>query len=106
CNKRAAQTGGFSFGWGWAVEFYLLLLDGEGFGEFEAQHGLGGQDNLLLPGVCRSRFLRGLCGAAEVRVYAESPLIKQPFGDVALVSIAHAPDAELIREDIGLWSQL
>src|SRR6266853_794847 len=36
----------------------VLLLDGEGFGEFEAEGGLGGQDNLLLPGVGRSRGSR------------------------------------------------
>jgi len=36
----------------------LLHLDGEGFGEFEAESGLGGQDNLLLPGVGRSRGSR------------------------------------------------
>ncbi len=35
-----------------------LLLDGEGFGEFEAEGGLGGQDNLLLPGVGRFRGSR------------------------------------------------
>jgi len=33
----------------------LLHLDGEGFGEFEAEGGLGGQDNLLLSGVGCSR---------------------------------------------------
>lgn len=36
----------------------MLHLDGEGFGEFEAECGLGGQDNLLLPGVGRSRGSR------------------------------------------------
>src|SRR5713226_1667325 len=36
----------------------LLHLDGEGFGEFEAESGLGGQDNLLLPRVGRSRGSR------------------------------------------------
>ena len=29
----------------------LLHLDGEGFGEFEAEGGLGRQDDLLFPGV-------------------------------------------------------
>jgi hypothetical protein len=36
----------------------LLHLDGNGFGEFEAEGRLGGQDNLFLPGVRRSRGSR------------------------------------------------
>jgi hypothetical protein len=47
---RAARWGGF---WGDVGDSWeqLLHLDGEGFGEFEAKGGLGGQDNLLVPGV-------------------------------------------------------
>ncbi len=33
----------------------------------------------------------GLCGAAEVCVYAESPLIQQPFRNVDPISISLAP---------------
>ncbi len=40
----------------------MLHLDGQGFGEFEAEGGLSGQDNLLLPGVGRSR---GACTCAQ-----------------------------------------
>src|ERR1700686_3771306 len=36
----------------------MLHLDGKGFGEFEAEGGLRRQDNLLLPGVGRSRGSR------------------------------------------------
>jgi hypothetical protein len=32
----------------------LRYLYGQGFGEFEAEGGLSGQDDLLAPGVCRS----------------------------------------------------
>jgi hypothetical protein len=47
-----------------------------------------------------------LGSAAEVRVYADFPLIQQPFWDVESVPVSLAPDAELIREDIGLWYKL
>jgi hypothetical protein len=47
-----------------------------------------------------------LCGAAEVGIYGDIPRIKQPFRDVAPVPVSLAPDAEPIREDIGLWRQL
>ena len=40
----------------------ILFFYGEGFGEFEAEHGLGRQDNLLLPGVGCSR---GSCAATQ-----------------------------------------
>ncbi len=47
-----------------------------------------------------------LGSAAEVRVYADFPLIQQPFWDVESVPVSLAPAAEPIREDIGLWRQL
>jgi parallel beta-helix repeat protein len=56
-KRKAAQMGGLSFGWGW-LSGLVLHLDGEGFGEFEAEGGLGGQDNLLLPCVGGSRGSR------------------------------------------------
>jgi len=37
-----------------ARRYLPLHLYGQGFGEFEAEGGLGGQDDLLVPGVCRS----------------------------------------------------
>src|SRR5882724_1976431 len=43
---------------------------------------------------------RRLCGAAEVCVYADLPLIKQPFWDVAPVPVLFAPFAQLGRDDI------
>jgi hypothetical protein len=51
-------------------------------------------------------FIGRLCGAAEIWVDADVPRIEQPFWDVEAVPVSLAPAAELIREDIGLWSQL
>jgi len=48
----------------------------------------------------------GLRGAAKVCVYADPPLIKQPFWDVESVSVPFAPIAELRRENIGPWRQV
>jgi hypothetical protein len=48
-----------TFLWTWVTRREQLLhLDGDGFGECEAQGGLGGQDNLLVRGVGRSRGSR------------------------------------------------
>src|ERR1700693_5778284 len=54
------------FGCGQVVPF-TLHLNGDGFGECEAEGGLGRHDNLLLPGVGRSRgpCARTQCGADE-----------------------------------------
>ena len=41
-----------------ARRYLPLHLYGQGFGEFEAEGGLGGQDELLVPGVGRSRGSR------------------------------------------------
>ena len=49
---------------------------------------------------------QGLCCAAEVWIYGDVPRIQQPFWDVESVPVSLAPDAEPIREDIGLWRQL
>ena len=38
-----------------------------------------------------------LCGAGEVCVYADVPLIQQPFWDVEIVTVPFAPGAELFR---------
>jgi hypothetical protein len=66
CEGRGAWWGG-SFGRGW-LSGLLLHLDGEGFGEFEAEGGLGGQDNLRLYEGDKGRdqgleASRGGCGA-------------------------------------------
>jgi len=53
-KKAARRCGGFVWDVGNSCDL-LLQLDGEGFGEFEAEGGLGGQDNLLLPGIGCSR---------------------------------------------------
>ena len=53
-KKAARRWGGFVLDVGNSCDL-LLQLDGEGFGEFEAEGGLGGQDNLLLPGIGCSR---------------------------------------------------
>jgi hypothetical protein len=47
-----------------------------------------------------------LCGAGEVRIYGDAPLIKQPFGDVAPISVLVAPVAEFIRADVVLRHQV
>ena len=48
-----------AFLWTWVTRREQLLhLDGDGFGECEAQGGLGGQDNLLVRGVGRLRGSR------------------------------------------------
>jgi hypothetical protein len=49
---------------------------------------------------------QGLRGAAEVCIYGDFPGIKQPFWDVASVSVLLTPVVELRREDIGIWRQL
>jgi len=41
-----------------ARRYLSLHLYGQGFGEFEAEGGLGGEDDLLVPGVGRSRGSR------------------------------------------------
>jgi hypothetical protein len=53
-----------------------------------------------------AQLMGWLCVAAEVGIHGDIPRIQQPFWDVEPISIALAPDAELIREDIGLWRQL
>jgi hypothetical protein len=55
--KEPPRWAAFPLG-GDGCRVYLLLLDGEGFGEFEAESGLGGQENLFLPGLGRSRGSR------------------------------------------------
>jgi hypothetical protein len=47
----------------------------------------------------------GLRGGAEVSVYAESPLIPQPFRNVEPISISLAPSPKLRREDTGLYRE-
>jgi len=49
---------------------------------------------------------RGLRGAGEVCVYADLPLIQQPFWDVAAVPVLFAPAAQVSRGGIGLWHQV
>jgi len=56
-TKQPANKGRLSFGRG-PLGRFSLELDGEGFGECEAEGGLGGEDNFFLPGVGRSRGSR------------------------------------------------
>ena len=52
------------------------------------------------------RSCHGLCGAAEVIVYTESPTHQAAILECRAVSISFAPCAELSREDISLWREL
>src|SRR5712692_2903250 len=66
------------------------------------------RDRLVVPkrtGACVCDRSKRLCGAAEVCVYAESPLIQQPFWDVEPISISLAPGPKLRREGIGLYRE-
>jgi hypothetical protein len=49
---------------------------------------------------------RWLCGAAEIWVDADIPLIEQPFWYVVSVPVFFAPVAEQSRGGIGLWHQV
>jgi len=57
-GRKAARGGGFEFKALRTGLRYALHLNGDGFREFEAEGGLGGQDNLLIPGIGRSRGSR------------------------------------------------
>jgi hypothetical protein len=50
-QAEAARGGGFEFKALRTGLRYALHLNGDGFREFEAEGGLGGQDNLLIPGI-------------------------------------------------------
>src|SRR6202521_2483910 len=53
--QKSRPWGGGVVSFGCTCSGYLPLhLYGQGFGEFEAEGGLGGQDDLLVPGVGRS----------------------------------------------------
>src|SRR6266851_5795277 len=82
---ESRPVGRLSFGRGSPREM-LLLLDGEGFGEFEAEGGLGGQDNLVPPGVGRSRRSRTgtQCGADEGAFAATGKTADEGRGTFAL----------------------
>jgi hypothetical protein len=63
------------------------------------------QGRLGVPRAFQS-VIGGLRGAVEVCVYADLPLIQQPFWDVEIVTVPFAPGAQLSRGCIGLWHQV